>query len=102
MDVMKAFEEYAVTWAEENLKPVPKLGSDDWNLAWYQFTRDVLNNKLDEMNNMYKSMQLKTTADLRREQFQTQIVEEIEEPEVEEEPELSDWEKVQQYLKKNK
>jgi len=98
MDILKEFDKFLPGWAEKNLKPIPTPNSDNWNLAWASFTKEFLNPHWDEIAQDYKNMQYKTSnisIPI------TPIQNEIEPEEIEEEPEKSDWEKVQELLKKD-
>lgn len=104
MDIMKEFvEEYLPIWSEQKHQPIPtQKHMDRWNIAWNDFIKERLNPRWEEIAQEYKNMRYKTTADLHKEQEvpeqEIEAIEEIPEPE----PEKSDWEKVQELLKKKK
>ena len=91
MDILKAFKEDLPKWCNEKKQPMPKENSNKWYVAWYDFTRTYLKDHYEEIAQDYKNMTLKTTYEIKQ-----PIIEIEEEIPVEK----SDWEKVQEYLKK--
>ena len=99
IDFIKEFKEYLPKWCEKKMLPMPKEGSDKWNMAWYDFMKEELNPRWEEIANSYKQMRFKTKEEAAQEKQQQAIppVQEIEE--VEEQPK-SEWERVQELLKR--
>lgn len=97
MDVMKEFENYLPKWSEEKMQPIPtRKHMDKWNIAWRDFIKEYMQPRWHELAEEYRSMQFKTSD------YIEPLPEVEEEPEPEvivEEEQLSEWEKVQKFLK---
>lgn len=91
---MKAFEEWLPVWSEEKHLPIPtKTYSDKWLEAWSDFLSEYMINNYEIVANEYRSMKYKG-----EEIFQKIITEPVEE--LEEKPKKSNWELVQEKMKK--
>lgn len=105
IDFIEEFKEYLPQWCDKNMMPKPKEGTDKWNMAWYDFMNDVLTPRFNDIAQHYKNMKFKTKHE--QQLYDSMSINTKDNSTIqdngatqEQQGELSDWEKVQQLLKK--
>ena len=91
---MKAFEEWLPIWSEEKHLPIPtKNHMDKYLVAWQDFLSEYMLDNYEDIADEYRNMRYKGEEPI---QILPEVVEEVEE----EKPKKSNWELVQEKMKK--
>ena len=98
MDLMEEFDKYLKTWSKKNHLPCPSIDkiTKNWQLAWNDFLKDVMEPKWEEQKQEFLNMKLLTKEEQRKREEESKKKEEIEEEFTLDKE--TDWDKVKKLM----